>query len=82
MVRLRKFNPDFWTEAKFYLVGPKIILMALYSIFLQTNNSTFPPLEFSTQAVPLLSMVNKINSIPTLSSTGNYPKLYYPISMN
>ena len=26
-------------------VGPKIILMTLYSIFLQTDNSLFPPLE-------------------------------------
>ena len=32
-------------EAKYYLAGPKIILMALHSIFLQTDNSLFPPRE-------------------------------------
>ena len=45
MERNQNFNPEFWTEAKYYLVGPKIILMALCSIFLQTDNSLFPPLE-------------------------------------
>ena len=38
------FNPDFWDEAKYYLVGPKVILMALISTLLQTDNSLFPPL--------------------------------------
>ena len=32
-------------EAKYYLVIPKIILMALYSIFLQNDHSLFPPFE-------------------------------------
>ena len=41
----KNFNPDFWAVAKYYLVSPKIILMALYSMFLQTDNSLFPPLE-------------------------------------
>ena len=31
--------------AKYYLVGSKIILMALYFIILQTVNSSFRPLE-------------------------------------
>ena len=31
-------------KAKYYLAGPKIILMALYSIFMQTDISLFPPL--------------------------------------
>ena len=31
-------------QAKYYLAGPKIILMVLCSIFLQTDNSLFPPL--------------------------------------
>ena len=31
-------------QGKYYLVGPKIILMVLYSIFLQSDNSSFPPL--------------------------------------
>ena len=32
-------------EAKFYLVGSKIILVALHSMLLQTDDSLFPPLE-------------------------------------
>ena len=40
-----KFQPDFWAEVKYYLVGPKIILMSLYSLFFQTDNSLFPPLH-------------------------------------
>ena len=39
------FNPDFWAKAKYNLLGPKIISMALYSILLQTDNLLFPPLE-------------------------------------
>ena len=51
MVRLRYFR---WKEtkisilifeAKYYLVGPRINLMALYSIFLYTDNSLFSHLE-------------------------------------
>ena len=38
------FNPDFWAEAKYYLVGLKVILMALISTLLQTDDSLFPPL--------------------------------------
>ena len=41
------FNFDFWAEAKYSLVGPKIILVTLCSILLQTDNSLFPPLEES-----------------------------------
>ena len=32
-------------KAKYYLVGPKIILMLLYFIFFQIDSSLFPPLE-------------------------------------
>ena len=32
-------------EAKSYLLGLQIILMALYSIFLQTDNPLFSPLQ-------------------------------------
>ena len=64
---------------------PKIIVIALCSIFLQTGNSLFPhPLEssfhktsdFQHKAGPWYgSMVNNMNPIPTFSSTGNCPKL-------
>ena len=39
------FNPDFWSEAKYYLVGAQIILMDLYSIFLETDNYYSLPLN-------------------------------------
>ena len=56
--------------------------MALYSIFLQTDTSLFPPLElsldrtsnFPLKAVALPGMLNKMNPIPTLSSTEKCPK--------
>ena len=65
-------------QAEYYLVGPNIIFMALYSI-----NSLFPPLESRLQRTRNLphkqcfsDMVNKMNHIPTLSSTGKFPKLH------
>ena len=69
-------------EAKYYLVGPKVIIMALYSIFLQTDSSVFLPLDnqftepviFHTRCAP--GMGNKMNPITTLSSNGNCPKLH------
>ena len=51
MVRFRDFKwkgtkiSTLILEAKYYLVGQKIILMALYSIFLKNYNSLFLPLE-------------------------------------
>ena len=72
-------------EAKYYLVGPRILLMVIYSIFSQTGkpNSWFPPLEyyhftwlvtFHTSCAP--GMVNKMDPMPSLSSFGNCPKLH------
>ena len=46
---------NFWnlflglTQTEYYLVGPKIIVMALYYIFLQTINSLLPPLTSQNQ---------------------------------
>ena len=51
IVRLRDFRwkgnkiSTLTFEAKYYLVRPKMILMSVYSIFLQTDNSLFPSLE-------------------------------------
>ena len=36
-------NQNFNSEAKCYLVGPKIFLMVTYSILLRTGISLFPP---------------------------------------
>ena len=65
-------------QAEYYLVGPNIILMALYSI-----NSLFPPFEswlHRTSNLPhkqcFSDMVNEMNHIPTLSSTRKCPKLH------
>ena len=65
-------------QAEYYLVGPNIILMALYSI-----NSLFPPFESWLHRTSILphkqcfsDMVSKMNHIPTLSSTGKCPKLH------
>ena len=44
-------------------------------------NRHFTELEtFHTSCAP--GMVNKMNPIPALYSTGNCPKLHYPISVN
>ena len=70
------------TQGKYYLVGSKIILMTLYSIFLQTINSLLPPLNhYFTEPVifhtsSTSGMANKMNHIPTLSSTGKCLKLH------
>ena len=69
-------------EAKYYLVVPKIILMALYSIFLEIGNLLFPPLELSLHTSCAPGMVNNMNLIPTLASTGNCPQLHKPISVS
>ena len=65
-------------QAEYYLVGPNIIFMALYSI-----NSLFPPFESRLQRTSNLphkqcfsDMVNKMNHILTLSSTAKFPKLH------
>ena len=51
------------TQAKYYLVGLKIVLMALYSILFQTINSLFLPLELSLHRTSASGMVNKMNHI-------------------
>ena len=50
-LKSRRKGTEIWSEisnqifeVKYYLAGPKIILMALYYIFSQTDNSLFPPL--------------------------------------
>ena len=65
-------------QAEYYLVGQNIILMALYFI-----NSLFPPFEwwlYRTSILPqnhcFSDIVNKMNHIPTLSSTGKCSKLH------
>ena len=46
------FKSISWSDSvEYYLVGPKIILMTLYSIFLQTINSLFPSLESSLHKI-------------------------------
>ena len=61
----------------------KKIVMILYFIFLKTDNSLFPPLEQSLHRIS--NFLHKlcpwygegdVNPIPTLSSTGNCPKLH------
>ena len=88
MVRLRDFRSKgaktstLIFEAKYYLVGLKIILMALCSIFLQTGNSLLPSLElalYRTSSFPhkLCPWFNEQDqSHPTLSSTESCPKLH------
>ena len=51
------------TQANYYLVGLKIVLMALYSILFQTINSLFLPLELSLHRTSASGMVNKMNHI-------------------
>ena len=59
--------------------------MTLYSIFLQTINSLLPPLNhYFTEPVifhtsSTSGMANKMNHIPTLSSTGKCLKLHQPM---
>ena len=64
-------------QAEYYLVGPNIILMALYSI-----NSLFPPFESWLHRTSILPHKQcfwygeQDESLPTLSSTGKCPKLH------
>ena len=87
IVRLRDFRwkgnkiSTLTFEAKYYLVGPKVILMAVYSCkliihySLPLNNHSTEPVIFHTNCVP--SLVNKMNLIPTFSSPGKFPKWHY-----
>ena len=67
--------------AKYYLVGPKITLMVRHSIFLQVithysfplNNHLTEPVSFHSGCTPC--MAKKVNSMPTLSYTGDCPIL-------
>ena len=63
-------------EAKYYLLDPKIILMALYSVSLETSNSLFLSLELSLHTSCVPGMMNKMNPILTLASTLNCPQLH------
>ena len=59
------------TQAEYYLVGPRIILM---SIVYTLNHYFIKQVIFHTNSAS--GMVNKMNPIPTLSSAGKCPKLY------
>ena len=65
------------TQAEYYLVGPRIILM---SIVYTLNHYFIKQVIFHTNSAS--GMVNKMNPIPTLSSAGKCPKLYQPMSEN
>ena len=54
------------------MVGPKIILMALYSILLQTINLLFPPLESLPQCLWYSEQEESHSHFPT----GKCPKLH------
>ena len=61
--------------------------MVLYSIFLQTGNLLFPFLEYHVTQLAIfhtscaIGMVKMMKLIPNVTSTGNCPKLHYPISV-
>ena len=72
------------TQAEYYLVGPKIVLMVLYSIFSETISSSSLPLSLNHNCTePVIfhtgsvsGLVNKMSHIPTSSSpTGKCLKL-------
>ena len=68
------------SQAKYYLICPKIYIMTLYSIFLQTIKSLFPPLEsrlHRTSNFPHKQCLwySEQDELPTLFCTGKCPKL-------